>query len=373
MRKSPFFNLLFFFISILLFSCSSKKNTESTITGTILNLETNFIVLSKVDDVQKKINTIVDTLLIDTQGNFESQNLNVPNIYNFTLNSKKTIQLAIDKNQIVSISGNDSDHLTINGSEDTQLLLDYETFRKASLSRLVNSVRTKVSKLLKEKGSEKEIAALRSLEIENYKLHLNELSRYIQQNMGTSIAIYPTSIRWNEENLAIYEEIVAKFKIAHPNSEIASKLEDRVQLLQKMAPGSSVSNIEMPSSEGEMIQLNALKGTYTLIDFWASWCPPCRTESILLNELYLKYHTKGFEIYGISLDSKKERWIKALEKDHRIWPNVSALEGFKSPIAIEYGITALPTNLLIDAEGKIIASNIHGKHLKELVEKLFLD
>ena len=352
-------------------SCSSKEELNTSISGTVLNLDSNYIVLSKVDDIQEKKATIIDTLIAHENGAFQSNNLQAPAIYTLTFNNKKNVQLAIDKNQSIVIKGSNLDSLNITGSKDSELLLNYETFRKESLSRLVYSVRKEISALIKEKASEQKITELRALEIENYNKHLAELTVFIEEKMGTSIAIYPTSIRWNGENLASYKKIVANFKAARPNSEITSKLEKRVELLQKTAVGSFVSTIEIPSKEGTIISLNTVKTRYTLVDFWASWCPPCRAESTMLNELYASYHSKGFEIYGISLDSKKQRWLDALEKDNRIWPNVSTVEGFKSPVAIEYGITALPTNFIINAEGKIIASNIHGEHLKAFIEGLF--
>ena len=357
--------------TLLIVSCTSKEEISTSISGTVLNLETNYILLSKVDDVQQKKATVIDTLLVNENGEFQSTNLNAPAIYTLSFNPEKTIQLAVDKNQSIIIKGTHLDSLNITGSKDTELLLAYETFRKESLSRLVYSVRKEISSLIKEKASGQKITELRALEIENYNKHLAELTVFIEEKMGTSIAIYPTSIRWNGENLASYKKIVTDFKAAHTNSEITSKLEKRIELLQKTAVGSFVSAIEIPSKDGTIISLNSVKKTYTLVDFWASWCPPCRAESAMLNELYTAYHPKGFEIYGISLDSKKQRWFDALEKDNRIWPNVSTVEGFKSPIAIEYGITALPTNFIIDADGKIIASNIHGEHLKAFIEKLF--
>lgn len=367
-------NLFYTFLAItsfLLVNCAEKKTQTSSISGTVLNLEKNYVILSKVEDIQQKLTTVLDTILIDESGEFQVKNLQTPNIYNLTFNDKKTIQLAIDDNPTIVIKGTHLDNLTISGSKDTELLLAYENFRKESLNRLVYTVRKEISSLKKEQASEEKIAALRSLEIENYNKHLAELTVFIEKKMGTSIAIYPTSIRWNGENLAAYKTIVSNFKTAHPTSEITSKLEKRIALLQKTAVGSFVSTIEMPTKEGTLIQLKNIKGTYTLIDFWASWCPPCRSESRMLSELYSTYNSKGFEIYGISLDSKKQRWLAALEKDNRVWPNVSTVEGFKTPVAIEYGITALPTNLIIDAEGKIIVSNIHGEHLKAFIEGLF--
>jgi len=236
----------------------------------------------------------------------------------------------------------------------------------------VKSVRREIKKLSKIGSNEAEIANLRALEVENYNEHLNELTAFVKDSMGTSIAIYHSSLRWNGgENLSFLQELVADFEEKHPTTEITQKLKNKLLLLEKTAVGSRILNIEMPNSTDELISLNTIKGTYTLVDFWASWCPPCRTESTLLNELYNSFHSKGFEIYGISLDSKRKNWLKALEKDQRIWPEVSTVEGFNTPISIEYGITALPTNFLIDSTGEIVAVNIHGEALKEKLKTLF--
>ena len=105
------------------------------------------------------------------------------------------------------------------------------------------------------------------------------------------------------------------------------------------------------------------------------WAKQCGTDSSLKYLLKHIINLHGvfflFEIFGISLDSKRKRWVDALEKDNRNWENVSTLEGFKTPVAQEFGIRALPTNILINAEGKIIAVNIHGKQLKEIIDGLF--
>ena len=369
--KSNFAICILFFS--LLFGCTSKNDDSFSISGNIPNLTNNYIVFSKVDDIQNHKKTIIDTLSVSDIGAFNATYFLEPNIYTLTFDKKKTIFLAIDKNQNIDISGDNIDNITVNGSIDTQLLNDYEAFRTASLDRLVNSVRSKIKKMKTESDSDDKITALRALEVENYDVHLNELIAFIKEKMGTSIAIYPTSNRWNSENLPFLETLVADFEEKNPASDITQKLKDRIHLLKKTRIGSLLSAIEMPNSSNELINLNDVKGAYTLIDFWASWCPPCRTESKLLNNLYNTYHSKGFEIYGISLDSRKDRWIKALEKDHRIWTNVSTLEGLKSSVAQDYGITALPRNILIDSSGEIIAVNIHGKKLKEKMVRLFSD
>jgi len=365
--KKPFF--LIFLLTIFLFNnCTSKDVNSFTVSGKIPTLTTNYILLSRIDDIQTHKTTFIDSLKVNKKGEFNSIYFLEPNIYELTFDAKKTILLAIDYNQHIFINGNSIEEIVVSGSVDTQLLNDYEDFRNESLNRLVKSVRTKIKTL----ENESEIAEMRELEVENYKKHLAELTHFIKEKMGTSIAIYPTSIRWNgENNLSFFQELVADFEMKHPNLEITKKMRNKLSLIEKTSIGSFIPSIKMPNKVNEEIQLNAKKGKYTLVDFWASWCPPCRTESALLNDLYSNYNTKGFEIYGISLDSKRENWLKAIEKDNRIWTEVSTLDGFNTPISKEFGITALPTNFLIDETGKIIAVNIHGDELKEKVQTLF--
>ncbi|UMB59394.1 TlpA family protein disulfide reductase [Lutibacter sp. A80] len=371
MKLTNYLNLLtILFLTLVLNGCTTKNNNSFIISGNISDLETDYIILSEVKDIQSKKALIIDTLKVDKRGKFDAVYFLEPNIYNLTFNSNKTLQLAINKGQHIKINGSLNDDLIVSGSNDTQLLTDYETFRKNSLNRLVTSVRDRI-KNLKQDGNEQLITSLRTLEVENYKIHLNELAQFIKDTMGTSIAIYPTSIRWNNENLETLGQVVSNFKDAHPNLEITNKLVKKIELLKKTSIGSSISNIKMPDQFNKLINLDTIKGKYTLIDFWASWCPPCRAESKLLNKLYNDYNSNGFEIYGISLDSNKERWLKALKTDNRTWTNVSTVEGFKTAVAIEYGISSLPTNYIIDREGKIIASNLHGEKLAAFIKKLY--
>jgi len=367
-----FFILSFF--TILFIGCSSKKEPSFTIEGNVSNLEKNFVVLSVIDDIQNNATSVVDTLKLNNKGEFKAAYFLEPNIYVLTFDGIKTINLAVDKGQHISVKGNSPDDLKISGSVDTDLLNAYETFRNESLDRLVNSVRNEIKTLQKGNATEGEIAELRELEVENYKKHLNKLMTFVKEKMGTSIAVYPTSIRWiGGAYLPFLEALVGDFEKKYPALNITKKLKDRLQLLEKTSVGGIISGIEMPNSSNKIISLNNIQKKYTLIDFWASWCPPCRTESKLLKSLYDAYNTKGFEIYGISLDSKRKRWLNAIADDNRIWTEVSTVEGFKTKVSNEYGITSLPSNFLIDASGKIIAVNIHGQQLKEKIDELFLE
>ncbi|MBB6271885.1 peroxiredoxin [Pedobacter cryoconitis] len=119
------------------------------------------------------------------------------------------------------------------------------------------------------------------------------------------------------------------------------------------------------------IKLSSFKGKFVLIDFWASWCKPCRAENPNVIKAYAKYKDKNFEILGVSLDEEtgKTAWIEAIKKDGITWPQVSDLKGWKNEAAKLYAIKSIPQNFLIDPSGKIIATNLRGEELEKALDK----
>jgi peroxiredoxin len=124
---------------------------------------------------------------------------------------------------------------------------------------------------------------------------------------------------------------------------------------------------------GKAVKLSDFRGQYVLVDFWASWCKPCRAENPNLLAAYKKFKDKNFTILGVSLDEERSRraWLGAVQKDSLPWTQVSDLQGFKSKAAEMYGVTAIPSNFLIDPSGKIIARNLRGEELEKKLETLF--
>jgi len=298
-------------------------------------------------------------------------------LYTLQFDSDKKIVLAIDKGQHIKIKINNADSKdfksNITGSKDTDVLNAYETFRKRSLDSLVQSVRREVREIKKSDHPDQEkIKDLEQLEVTNYEIHLAELNDFIKKEMGTTIGIYATSIRWKgEENFDFFNALVDSYEKAHPNLNVTEKLREKINRLQQTSVGGIVPDIEIINANGELLSLSSVHSKITLIDFWASWCGPCRSESDILNKLYEKYKDEGFQIYGVSLDTKRDKWINAMEKDHRIWPNVSSLEGFKTQAAFDFTVTALPLNFLIDKNNKIIGKNLHSEDLEEIIDGVF--
>jgi peroxiredoxin len=135
--------------------------------------------------------------------------------------------------------------------------------------------------------------------------------------------------------------------------------------------GQQAPEISLPDTDGQLFSLSSLRGKYVLIDFWASWCGPCREENPNVVAAYKKYHSKNFTILGVSLDKTKEDWLNAIKEDGLTWKHVSDLKFWETPMVGLYGFSGIPYNVLIDPQGKVIADNLRGTALaKKLAQVL---
>jgi thiol-disulfide isomerase/thioredoxin len=359
-------------LSALFFAaCDTAEKPTFNISGKITG--TNAIALTQVEDINRKKVKLVGRIPVGRDGKFSMDFSGLePHLYELNFPSGKKIALAIEKGQSIEVNGDAAkpEAIRITGSEDTAKLEEYEKFRKESLDRLVLSVRRRLKNLPQKSGPEFE--RIGKLEFINYVKHKDELLDFVLKKMGTSIGVYATSLRWpGDKNIKALEELSASFEKAHPNSAVSKRIQERVAVLKQTSVGGKVADIKMRDGNGKELSLFASKGKYTLIDFWGSWCGPCRREAKILSESYAKYKTKGFEIFAVALESDLKKWNDAKELDKRIWPGVVSLKEFDTPAAFDYGITALPANFLIDSDGKIIAKDLHDEELEAKLKELF--
>lgn len=170
------------------------------------------------------------------------------------------------------------------------------------------------------------------------------------------------------------EELRILFDNISPEIEknnLSSMIESKLQKLENSAVGQIAPDFSMANTEGETESLSSHFGTYLLIDFWASWCGPCRADSEKMVAIYNKYHSKGYHILGVSLDSKKENWLKAIEEDGLSWDHLSDLKGWENEAAQLYGVSAIPHTVLIDPTGKIIARGLNVEELDNKLNEIF--
>jgi len=139
----------------------------------------------------------------------------------------------------------------------------------------------------------------------------------------------------------------------------------------QVAIGSMAPELELADPKGKVIKLSSLRGKYVLLDFWASWCGPCRRENPNVKRMYDKYKKEKFEIYGISFDSNKDRWLGAIEQDDLPWIHVSDLKKWQSVAAGIYGVRSIPHTVLVDPEGKVVGTKLRGPSLDNKMAEIF--
>ena len=182
--------------------------------------------------------------------------------------------------------------------------------------------------------------------------------------------MYARQLKSPQETKAIFD----KFPVKVQNSEVGTKLNDAlikiIEVEKNTSIGSVAPNFSAPNPSGDILNLNDLKGKVTIIDFWAAWCKPCRVENPNVVAMYEKYHEKGLNIVGVSLDRREQDWLKAIEEDQLPWNHVSNLKSWQDPIAQLYNVRAIPATYVLDAEGKIVAKNLRGPALEAKVDEL---
>lgn len=197
------------------------------------------------------------------------------------------------------------------------------------------------------------------------------ISSFITEHPKSIVSAYVLYRNWSyrltpdeiTQNIALLDKNLQ-------NSTYVKELRELVKVLTGLQVGKKAPDFAGNTPEGKTIKLSEnLKG-YTLIDFWASWCGPCRRENPNIVAAYQKYHDKGFNIVGVSLDKKKDSWIKGIQDDNLNWLHVSDLLFWNSAVAKLYGVRAIPANYLVDSKGIIVARNLHGDELQSILKTL---
>ncbi len=194
---------------------------------------------------------------------------------------------------------------------------------------------------------------------------------FATKNRKSVVAAYYGLLYLNEpgkeENLqALYDTLTPAVK----NSFFGKKINDVVVAAGKTAVGQPAPDFTQNDVSGNPVSLSSLRGKYLLVDFWASWCGPCRQENPNIVKAYETYKDKGFDILGVSLDQGQEEWVKAIADDKLAWKQVSDLKYWNNEVAMLYGIRSIPASFLLDKEGKIIAKNLRGEELEAKLKEL---
>lgn len=362
-------------IIALLASCEEDKEGYY-ISGTVENAtEGQEIYVSELNETNTQ--TIpVDTVEI-VEGKFELDlpEKDTPTISFLNLNGSRGNILYIADNTPISFEiYPDSLYASkVSGGADNEILYTYLGEVRES-NRKIGEVRT----AMREAFSSQDTARLEALQVtqqeiaEQDKVKKKELVAN-NPNSLVSVMVLQDMINTRMYSTAELRDLYENLSPEVKETSLAKTLEQNLKNLSATAIGSKAPDFSAETPEGNELSLNEVLGEVTLVDFWASWCKPCRVENPNIVEVYNKYHDQGFNIIQVSLDrpGQKNKWIQAIEEDNiGEWNHVSNLMFWQDPIAAKYGVRAIPAAFLLDKEGNIIAKNLRGDELEEKVAEL---
>lgn len=379
-------------LALALFACeNSGRKSGFELKGTFTNSNNETIYLEKLTGPQP---VVVDSTTIDEKGNFEFKEYD-PKIgfYRIKVTDANFAMLVLDSADKVTVTGDMKDlgnSYKVDGSPETVLFMAYNEISKHdrtrvdSLSRIFENLASMLG-LDQLQAVNPELAAKRGDSLSKtlegvYMEIVNQASERmavkIRENLNMFSTIMAIQALDPEKYLDVYQELDKNLMKKFPKNQnilmfhehVLRTISSREKALA-LKEGSEAPEINLPDVNGNPLTLSSLRGKVVLIDFWASWCGPCRKEMPAVVKAYAKYKSKGFEIYGVSLDKTKENWVEAIQKDGITWPQVSDLKFWDCEAAKAYNVEGIPFTVLIDKEGKILAKNLRGDDLEKAIEK----
>lgn len=357
-------------------SCEDDKDQGYSISGTVQNgRDGQKVFISELNESNTQT-VPVDTTTI-TNGTFELDlpEKETPSITFLTVEGARGNVVYIADNTPMAFEVYPDSMFASNviGGKDNEVLYSYLAELRKTNKKLITA-----RNAMRDAYNSQDTVTLDSLDLEQQavvEIDKENKRELVQNNPNSIVAVMILQDMMNtkafsaSELQSLYEGLGPEIK----NSPLAQNIKTGLDLISKSAVGSKAPEFTAPTPSGEELSLNEALGKVTLVDFWASWCRPCRVENPNIVEVYKKYHDKGFNIIQVSLDrpGQRDRWLQAIQDDNLAeWNHVSHLMFWQDPVAAEYGVRAIPAAFLLDENGTIVAKDLRGPDLGEKVGEL---
>ena len=357
------------FAAIIMASCTKTQKNQFIINGTVDSVFNGTVYLQKRAD--GPLITIDSARFSDGKFSIKGT-IDYPEVYYLTIPAtKSSVPFFIEQAEItVNINTREIDKTKISGSKNQAA---YDSYLD-----MLDQFNVKIREGYQMYNTAEEVGDFEKARY--YDSLVNALDeersrfskKYVLENTGSFISpyiIYRNSYAYEMEEL---EKALNAFDTSLSHSIYMDFLNSYLATLKRASVGQPFIPFSMQDSTGVNIAVEDFIGSnYLLVDFWASWCSPCRAENPNLVALYSKYHDRGFDIFGVSFDSKRNSWLGAIKDDSLTWTHVSDLSGWENKAGKLYGVRSIPANVLLDTNGVIIAKNLRGEDLKAKLEELF--
>ena len=378
---------LFILLSVvaMLFSCSKEKNNFS-IRGVITNAEGKWIYL---DELKVDTPVRIDSVKINRKGEFEFEgSTSYPRFYLLKMSSSNFITLLVDSAEQIVVNAGLPDfsmNYTVEGGEGSKKVRELSMRLNHTLS-VLDSLRTISLIHAKDPAYEEQIKKWNKEYEETVQKQVDFSTKFVRQNpfsMATVMACYQ---KFDDNHYVIQDlqslKIAASaLKTVYPNSEHVTALYNNTMTLireeqnKKLRAfieehGVNSPDIVLPNVKGKEVALSSYRGKVVLVHFWSAIDRSSRFQNEVLKANYKKYHSKGFDIYQVSIDQDKAVWEKAISEDGLTWTNVGDMKGSNSAV-MDFNIQMIPSNYLLDEEGNILAKNLAGPKLGEVLSRIF--
>jgi peroxiredoxin len=375
---------------VALFAASCSKSGYK-ISGTLENAAGVTLILELV---KARSLEIVDSVVVDASGQFEMKG-ELKNADYFILKKdlENLITLILEPGQQLTITGdleNIANNYEVTGSDGSKLIKEFHTKLDETLDKIkeLNNIyndslgslnMAEIVKDLKER-SEKILEGQKDYSIEFVRNNVGSLASVLvlyqqispQYILFDPMEDYKYFFMVDSAIFDKYSQSDAALSLHTHVTNLKQRIEERREREELLSPGSFTPEIALPTPEGDTIKLSSTRGKIVLLDFWAAWCQPCRTENPNLVANYKTYHDKGFEIFQVSLDRTRDQWLKGIEDDKLgEWIHVSDVKYWNSVVVPAYYIDGIPASFLLDKEGKIIARNLRGEALSNKLKEIF--